>query len=436
MKTYFKIFLIIQISSLLADDWQFLGLEKERIIAITVDWSNADIIYAGSGSNFSAGTVGCIFKSIDGGASWDTLVRGVTVRDIDIHPRNSEIIYITMGLNVLTLPGIIKSEDGGLTWTRADSGISLSWEEGPSELVIDPNHPDTMYTGTGGEFGGSPYKTIDGGNTWFQLNSTPYHRLDDGIESIVVDKLNSEHLYFGTYGRGEIYETDNGGNSWHKTGLKNKGLIKDIQIDPFDNEKLYAGASKYGFFMSNDYGKTWINNNEGIGDTSVTINNIQLSANFGVTDIFISVNWGDSGGVYLLGENLRWNKIGIDYSRVNTIVIFNKKIYAGCSGIYVSEISTAILNRPVNKNNELNFTVFPNPCNSVVIIKFNSLSYITLHAGLYDILGRRIKMLFHKSIGPGNFEYLININDLSSGIYIIRFKAGRYVNNKKILIMK
>lgn len=46
----------------IAQDWLSLGLENEPISVITVDWSNPEVIYAGSGSGFSAGTVGGIFK--------------------------------------------------------------------------------------------------------------------------------------------------------------------------------------------------------------------------------------------------------------------------------------------------------------------------------------------------------------------------------------
>ena len=99
IKTYFIIILLLVLSCFLSaqsinnhtqnsskSDWKFLGLENEGITAIEVDWVNTNTIYAGSGSDFSSGTVGGIFKTTDAGASWDTLIRGVTVRDLDIHP--------------------------------------------------------------------------------------------------------------------------------------------------------------------------------------------------------------------------------------------------------------------------------------------------------------------------------------------------------------
>ena len=129
--------------------WQLLGLDEEPINAISVDQFNEDVLYAGSRSDFSAGKVGGLFKSNDGGSVWDTLIRGITVRDIDIHPRNSNIVYVTCGINYLTPHGILKTVDGGMNWTWSDTGLHLVPEEGPGVISIDPIYPDTLYLGTG-----------------------------------------------------------------------------------------------------------------------------------------------------------------------------------------------------------------------------------------------------------------------------------------------
>ena len=100
---------------LFSQEWQFLGLETEKVTTLTVDPIDENIIYAGSASDFSAGKVGGLFRSTDGGAVWDTLIRGITVRDIDIHPFDNQIIYVTCGINFLTPAKIIKTTDSGET---------------------------------------------------------------------------------------------------------------------------------------------------------------------------------------------------------------------------------------------------------------------------------------------------------------------------------
>jgi hypothetical protein len=85
-----------------AQSWEFAGLESEPIKAPAVDWSNTNIIYAGSLSDYSVRNVGGIFRTSDGGTSWDTLLRGIAVVDLDIHPNSPNVIYATLAINVLT----------------------------------------------------------------------------------------------------------------------------------------------------------------------------------------------------------------------------------------------------------------------------------------------------------------------------------------------
>jgi hypothetical protein len=254
IKIYFLILFnaLISYSSIHAQDWQFLGLENENITAIAVDWSNPDIIYAGSISNFSAGTVGGIFKSINAGADWDTLIRGVTVRDLDIDPQNPEILYSALGLNVLTQPGIIKTTDAGATWFGADNGIYITWEEGPGVLEINPQYPEILYAGTGGPFGGAPYKSTNGGESWFRIDPDSLwiwmltlcgdsiyvngYPLLSSITAIAIDPVNTEIIYLGTT---ELsFKSTNGGVDWIATCLTNNGLIDDIKILPSNTDIL------------------------------------------------------------------------------------------------------------------------------------------------------------------------------------------------------
>lgn len=447
-----SLFFIITLSiRLFSQEWQFLGLEGESISAIAVDCSNPNIIYTGSGSDYSSGRIGGIFKSVDGGAQWDTLIRGVTVRDLDIHPKNGQIIFATLGINVLTNnPGIIKSEDGGFTWVRADSGIRMSWEQGPIELVIDPHYPDTIYTGTGGPFGGPPYKSINGGESWFRIDpdsawlwrehgigdSIKVDPLEDGIVSIAIDPQNTEHLYFGTAGLGEIFETSDGGNSWNATGLAANELIYDIQIDPLFPEKIYAGLSRYGFFMSNDYGKTWLNINEGITDNSFNLLDIQLFTKNEITYIYVRANWGDSSGIYLLNENLIWEQIEISGRRISTIAIRDSKLYAGSSGLYVKDLPTTINNPIKHEPNSFAINIFPNPANSTIQVnlKFSKTAYTIID--IFDILGRRKETLYRGTLIPGTFRRNFDLSSYSSGVYIINVIMSREVKNKKVILLR
>jgi hypothetical protein len=103
-------------------------LPNRRITRIAIDRNNVDVVYVTFGG-FSANNV---YKSVNGGATWAditgptggaTALPDVPVRDLEIHPTNSNWIYA--GTEV----GIFASEDGGTTWALP--------HDGPSNVSVD-----------------------------------------------------------------------------------------------------------------------------------------------------------------------------------------------------------------------------------------------------------------------------------------------------------
>ena len=439
-------------------DWLFLGLENERVTAIAVDWADANIIYAGSSSDFSSGTVGGIFKTTNAGTTWDTLIRGVTVRDLDIHPTDPRIIYATLGLNVLTQPGIIKTTDAGYTWVEADSGIYMTWEEGPGVLEIDPQHPDTLYTGTGGPFGGKPYKSTDGGEGWFRIDPDITwiwmptlcgdsifvygDPMEDGITAIATEPINTDIIYMGTAYSGYLFKSSDGGISWIATCLPPVGIVNDIEMNPINTEIIYCGTWGYGFFIGTNGGFSWESINTGLPDTS-QVEKIELNYFQNNLNIFIVANFRDSGGVYQR-VNSSWERIGINEGRVGTIKLSNTKLYAGQEGIYVKDIPTNVNDDiPIPFSMKL-YQNYPNPFNPTTKIKYAipdveayrnaSLQKVTLR--VYDVLGNEKATLVNEEKQHGVYEVEFDGKSFSSGVYFYVLRAGNFIDTKKFVLIK
>lgn len=233
--------------------WTYLGLGHEWITSIAVDPTNPNIIYAGSRYEFSDGTPGRFFKSVNGGKTWDTMIvnYGAIYTSIIISPQNSDIIYAAS-------LGIIKSCDAGTTWTEQDNGIRIIPEEvGIEALAMDPKNNKTLYAGAGGPSGGGMYKTTDGGANW---NIIGGDSLGDGVISIAINPVDPNIIYAGTAGACFVWKSIDAGHSWKRTGLGENGLIKSICINPTDTEQIFVGTAMQGgvpIWESKDGGNTW-----------------------------------------------------------------------------------------------------------------------------------------------------------------------------------
>lgn len=79
---------------------------------------------------------------------------------------------------------------------------------------------------------------------------------------------------------------------------------------------------------------------------------------------------------------------------------------------------------------------YPNPFNPTTKIKYQipDLSFVTLK--VYDVLGNEIAALINEEKPVGNYEVDFNASELSSGIYFYQIQASKYVETKKMVLMK
>lgn len=137
-------------------EWEPLGLSGEEIgeiQAVAVNPCNPRVIYAGDR------LPGHLFKSIDGGASWDTLFAG-PVFDIGIDPYHPDTVYALAA-------GVRKSTDGGSTWKMVFE--ERGRYEHVSVLELGLQDPETLYLATVESLEGNLYKSTDGGRNWKEL---------------------------------------------------------------------------------------------------------------------------------------------------------------------------------------------------------------------------------------------------------------------------
>jgi len=267
--------------------------------------SNPDIVWIGTGeANLRNSTYygNGVYRSDDGGLTWKHLGLDEAhhIGRVVIHPQDPQTVYIAAQGHLYSENperGVYKTTDGGRTWKKSLNIRVDGRQIGATDLVMDPQNPDTLYTSaydrrrwawsfrTAGP-GSGIYKTTDGGNTWNKLvQGLPEGHLgkiglavypnDPKILYATIDNANSPgisyekryaELFAGkppsrpTIGH-EIYRSENAGESWRKVSGEGESIgnrsnyYGQIIIDPNDPNRLYILSSRAD--ISEDGGKTW-----------------------------------------------------------------------------------------------------------------------------------------------------------------------------------
>lgn len=201
--------------------------------AISVSLSNPNVIYVGGGEKTVRGNVSHgngVWKSENGGKTWNHmgLKDSRHISRIRIHPKNPNLVYVA-AMGHLFGPnqqrGVFRSKDGGKTWKRV---LFVNDEVGAVDLTIDPNNPQILFA-----------------STW-RIKRTPY-----SLES-------------GGEGSG-LWKSVDGGGTW-KEITRNKGLpqkdivgIIGVTVSPVDSRRVWAiiESKNGGVFRSEDGGENW-----------------------------------------------------------------------------------------------------------------------------------------------------------------------------------
>ncbi len=84
---------------------------------------------------------------------------------------------------------------------------------------------------------------------------------------------------------------------------------------------------------------------------------------------------------------------------------------------------------------------YPNPFNPSTTVQFELPRLNKVNLVIFDLLGRKVKTLVNKSVAPGKYEVQWNGRNesgvpVSSGIYILHFRAGKFEQNRRIILLK
>lgn len=205
------------------------------------------------------GTHNGLFKSVDDGKTFQNVDVKGEVNAMDFmnfaYDQNNKIIYA--GGHDL---GVVKSSDGGVTWTKTDSGIQGT---DIHALAINPLDTNRLYAFS---VGNGVYGTKDGAKSWYRIDDGPANpsivafgymatpsSMDRGMKT---DKTtNIGYLWAGT--GGGLFSSFACFCGWTKTsGIYDRATIYTLAPDPVNRSNMLAGT-KDGIYKTTDEGKSF-----------------------------------------------------------------------------------------------------------------------------------------------------------------------------------
>lgn len=141
--------------------------------------------------------------------------------------------------------GVFRSRDGGTSWDRLASGLT------------DPNLFSLVRSGSAllaGTYRTGVFRSGDEGETW---NPVDLGVADQGVFVLAVDPSDESRIFAGTAESG-VLRSEDGGDTWAPAneGLPNLS-VQGIAFNPFDSDIVFVSVST-GVFRSADGGDTWV----------------------------------------------------------------------------------------------------------------------------------------------------------------------------------
>ena len=383
------------------------------------------------------------------------------ISSIETHPSNSQ--YITAGTN---LYGLYVSFDGGLSWSyRLATNVSIPF------ISYDPVMTDALLALMGNSYSAGLYISTNSGNVWNLINYLLYPRrmgfdpvnqgyfyicFQDGIKKTqdygqsfmsantglpglnILDVKGDAVNPFEAYAVGETFvaHTTDFGQNWTDMGgmfgLEDYNPSR-IEYAPDDPELLYVTCWAY-LARSSDGGDTWEYH------ATPAVDNMAIAFDPDVDGKLYIGSVG--GGVYVstdAGVSFAPFNDSLDNLDIRCLEFDSQgKLLAGTgNGVYyydfvtdITETDPSMPYRPILHPN------YPNPFNATTTITFTITSPQFAALKVYDLLGREVQTLVNEYKESGIYKIDFDAAKFTSGIYFYKLQLDKYVETKRMVLLK
>lgn len=254
--------------------------ETPSIGDIAVAQNDANIVYVGTGSDGIRSNVipgKGVYKSVDAGATWQHVGLRNTghIGAVEIDPTNHNVVWVAaigQAFHANEERGVYKTEDGGKSW---DKVLFISDTVGFTDIELLPGNPEVVFAAAwkverkpwtiisgGSQEEGGFFKSVDGGKSWVKITEGLPQGLIGDMD-IAVSAADSSIVYVlveAPDDAGGLYRSDDQGQTFKQvsddSNIRNRPFYYgNIEADPTNADVVYSLAGR--FVKSEDGGETW-----------------------------------------------------------------------------------------------------------------------------------------------------------------------------------
>ncbi len=244
--------------------WTHMGLAATREISrIIVDPKHPELVYvAAQGISTVPTRESGVYRSKDGGATWQKVLfvnETTGPADLAMDPRNPKILYAAMWdrerkpwffRSAGPGSGIYKSVDGGDTWQKIDEGLPANMGRIGIAVSADSNR---LYAIVEDDPKGGLYRSDDAGKSWTLVNGS-WDLISRGwyYDRVVADPKDADTIWINN---NPLLRSKDGGRTFQRTKVDHEDTHQ-LWIDPENAQRMILGDDG-GAEISEDGGKSW-----------------------------------------------------------------------------------------------------------------------------------------------------------------------------------
>ena len=391
-------------------------------------------VYAVDSDNvWVVGQEGTILNTTNNGSTWGEISCPVNYTLYNVDFINADTGWV--GGDNPSITEIMRTTDRGLSWELYTLSNASDWGNNDIEFVYgNPGDPPSGFVSAGLSI---VWKTTDYGENWDNLGWGGC-----GANSLLsISFVNKDEGWFvGERSTGlevTIVHTSDGGQTYLTQTNPTNPDDKMTGVSFATSQQGVAVGVSGTILYTSDGGQNWeIRPNSGISWWSVFLTESGKAWAVGINgSIVYSTDWGytwtsqQSGvschlwEVFFINDNEGWIVGG----------------GVGQPGVILHTTNGGVVS-DVNENNIISqFELhqnYPNPFNPNTNIRYQipERSFVTLK--VFDVLGNEVASLLNEEKEAGSYESTFNADGLTSGIYFYQLKAGKFIETKKMILIK